>query len=218
MRRKFREVKPPEFLEGFLNPSSIVRLRLLSRGQGDLRVPTSWGAPLHHLKLLCELTGVEIDLREVALLPKRSDSYTNGQWLELMSSALVAAGISAAYMSDERAMLVDATVRREQPEVEVMFKNMTSDLLALCPRRCREARSAQQEFGEGNARVVYLSEMEEHDLDNVLRVSSLLSFFSMAASLFVRATMRRQPEQSPEQVLRAAIECLSDAIEAFYFG
>jgi hypothetical protein len=217
MRRKFREVKPPEFLEGFVHSSSVVKLRLLGRDQGGLAVPTSWGTPLHHLQLLCRLTGVDVDLRAVGLLPRRGEAYSEAQWVELMSSALVAASIAAAYMCDERAQLIDASVRRDEPQIEVTFLNMTSELLSST-RQEREFGRAEEDFAEGHAKVSYVASMGVEDLDNMFRVSSLLSFFSCTASLFIRAKVHRGADQSPQQVLTATIETVSDTIEAFYFG
>ena len=219
MRKRSRTAHPPKFLEGFVASSSVVKFSLGKRGHGCLKRPALWGPPLFHLQDLCVSTGVEVDLLAVDLIPQQDSSfYTPEQWLELISSALVASAISAAYCHDNRAILKDACVAREEPEVRISFRNMTSSLLRESLQRQGKKRKGSRDFSEGHACLLYLADMTAADLENLFRLSSLLSFFSCSTSLFIDSTIRRTADQSTHQVMRAGIEAVADVVEMFYFG
>jgi hypothetical protein len=161
-----------------------------------------------------------VDLRLVNLIPQQGGSfYTPTQWVGLMTSALAASAIGAAYCRDDRAVLQDAYVTRAIPKIEISFRNMTSQLLMECRARQKQGGGTSGGFGEGNACVAFLDKnMAVADLENLLHLSSFLSFLSCSTSLFIEASIGRVQEQSPQQVMIGAIDAISDAVELFYFG
>ena len=202
-----------------MTDSSVVKLGLRNRGMGGFRYPNSWSSPLQFLDSLCVSAGVEVDVTGVELTPKKSGSaYSQTEWVELISSALVAASVSTAYCRDDRAVLQDAIVCRDVPEVTISFRNMTAELLRESRKAQRKKRKGPRDFGEGHAKVTYLASIDANDLENMFRVSSLLSFFSCATSLFIECAVRRLPDQEAEGVLLGTIEAISDVVEKFYFG